>query len=265
MRSYDLTPLGDLAGGSRPTASERAAQARRAAAAARKAARRAHAAAVRRARAALRRRHRARASAGRIDVPGGLTFLTQLGRAMADNPPPAQDAPELARLAAAGVGPGRSPASSGLPTAVVDGVRDGVDAEARELPARTRAGVVSAALSSGGWYTPPPALTGNYGTDYDLRAQATVIGLGANTADEALYRTAYGDTTGAPLDGSHTYRIVFPAAPPARAFWSLTLYDLEGFLSRGSRGRYAVGSAPPAAGAQARRVDRGRRRRRRAA
>jgi hypothetical protein len=248
MSTYTLRTLPATAAAALPAAADPADTARLAAARARRAARRAHAAAVRRERGRARRRRaprraRARASAA-IDVPTGLAFLDRLGHAMALNPPPAADLPMLARLARAGIGPDRRPATAGLAPGVLDALRRGVDAEAAELPGRTRAEVMQAALSSGGWYVPPPDI-GNYGTDYDLRARATIIGLGANTPDEALYRTAYGDASGLPLDGSHSYRIAFPSDPPARAFWSLTLYDVGGFLSAGSRGRPAVGSAHP--------------------
>ena len=241
MGSYALTPLSQLT--PRPSAAPAAGEdARRAAARARKAARAQHAAAIRRARAAAHRRRRIAKRA--IAVPTGLEFLNRLGQAMADNPPPARDLPIIARLARGGIGPGARPADAGLAPDVLDGLREGVDAEASELPVRTRAEVMASALTSGGWYIPPPTL-GNYGTDYDLRARATIIGFGANTPDEALYRTAYGDASGAALDGTHAYRIVFPADPPARAFWSLTLYDIDGFLSPASRGRFAIGSAHP--------------------
>ena len=92
----------------------------------------------------------------------------------------------------------------------------------------------------------PPNL-GDYGTDYEFRAQIAIIGLGANTIEEATYPTALADSTGALLDGTRRYRIVFPAgqAPPNRAFWSLTMYTLDGYLVPNAAHRYAVGSTHP--------------------
>lgn len=41
------------------------------------------------------------------------------------------------------------------------------------------------------------------------------------------YLTAYHDKKGAVLDGGKTYRLHVPANPPAKLFWSITLYDTQ--------------------------------------
>ncbi|MEQ8433809.1 MAG: DUF1254 domain-containing protein [Oceanicaulis sp.] len=73
---------------------------------------------------------------------------------------------------------------------------------------------------------------GDYGTNYELRAGVAMIGLGANRAEDAIYPNTETDAEGRPLSGDHTYRIRFEAgeSPPAAAFWSITAYDLQGFL-----------------------------------
>ncbi|HEY1178034.1 MAG TPA: DUF1214 domain-containing protein, partial [Phytomonospora sp.] len=43
----------------------------------------------------------------------------------------------------------------------------------------------------------------------------------------AKYANTYRDHDGDLLTGEHAYRIDLPANPPARLFWSLTLYDAE--------------------------------------
>ena len=72
-------------------------------------------------------------------------------------------------------------------------------------------------------------------------------GLGANTRDEAVYPTALRDSAGALLDGRSRYRIVFAKgqAPPARAFWSLTMYDADGYLVANPQKHYAIGDSHP--------------------
>ena len=62
-----------------------------------------------------------------------------------------------------------------------------------------------------------------------------------------MYPTALRDSGGDPLNGSSRYRMVFPKgqAPPARAFWSLTMYDADGYLVPNAQKRYAIGSSHP--------------------
>ena len=179
-------------------------------------------------------------------TPQGLAFLESLGRAMERNPPPARDRPILRRLAALGIGPGTSPARAGLAQPVVDALVAGVRAEAATLPTATRGYVLEQARASGGWFISPPRI-GDYGTDYLLRARIAVVGLGANTREEATYPAAVTDAAGNLLDGSKPYRLTFRRgqAPPNRAFWSLTMYDLDGYLVANSARRYAVGDSHP--------------------
>src|SRR5215211_1411785 len=159
-------------------------------------------------------------------TPAGLAFLTALGRALRDNPPPARDRPLLQRLAEAGIAPGRSPAHAGLAPDVLRALVAGVDATAAALPDVARTTITTQALANQGWAMPNPII-GDYGTDYTFRAGVAAIGLGANTPVESVYPTGFGDADGRPFDGASRYRLTFPPgqAPPARAFWSLTMYD----------------------------------------
>jgi len=179
-------------------------------------------------------------------APTGLAWFDALGDALAANPPPACDAPLLARLATVGIGPGRHPSTAGLSDAVLQGLRDGWAQAARALPADARAGVLRESLAHDGW-APTPADIGDYGTDYDTRARIAVVGLGANTNVEATYPTALADGGGALLDGARRYQLVFPRGqtPPNAAFWSLTMYTLDGFLVPNAARRYAVGDTHP--------------------
>jgi hypothetical protein len=76
--------------------------------------------------------------------------------------------------------------------------------------------------------------TGEYGTDYLFRATITLVGLGANLAKDATYPVAKTDMHGQPLDASkNDYVITFAnqdALPPAKGFWSLTMYDDKFFF-----------------------------------
>lgn len=68
--------------------------------------------------------------------------------------------------------------------------------------------------------------------DYLLRAVGAQWGILGNTAAEAVYLSYATDSGGKPLSGTKAYTIHYPKGhlPPARAFWSLTMYDLPAQL-----------------------------------
>jgi hypothetical protein len=84
---------------------------------------------------------------------------------------------------------------------------------------------------------------GAWGTNYLRRATVDLIGLGANLPDDAVYPVSYFDVDGEPYDGSKRYVLHFAAdaLPPAAAFWSLTMYDEEGFQIANPIDRFAIG------------------------
>jgi hypothetical protein len=88
---------------------------------------------------------------------------------------------------------------------------------------------------------------GVYGNYYLKRANVTQPGLGANLPEDAIYPLNLADDTGRPLDGANKYSIHFEkgATPPVAAFWSITLYDSDGFQVANSLNRFAVSSWMP--------------------
>jgi len=88
---------------------------------------------------------------------------------------------------------------------------------------------------------------GTYGTSYVKRAVIARFGLGSNVPQDSIYPLAFNDADGKPLDGNNNYVLHFDAAnlPPVEAFWSLTLYDAEGFPVANRLNRYAVSSWMP--------------------
>jgi hypothetical protein len=75
-----------------------------------------------------------------------------------------------------------------------------------------------------GWSRVPPGIGTREASD-EVRAGVALVGFGALPADEAVYRSATHDATGAPLEAPRTYRLRLPARVPAGAFWSLSLYE----------------------------------------
>jgi hypothetical protein len=88
---------------------------------------------------------------------------------------------------------------------------------------------------------------GVYGNYYLKRAIVTQQGLGANQPEDAIYPLNLGDENGRPLDGENKYVLHFEkgATPPVSAFWSVTLYDSDGFQVANSLNRFAVSSWMP--------------------
>ncbi|MFM9127372.1 MAG: DUF1254 domain-containing protein [Solirubrobacterales bacterium] len=177
--------------------------------------------------------------------PAGLEFIRQLNAQMATDPPPEQeDRAILERLAPAGVGIGRSPDS--LPADVQARLADGVNAAYAALPVEARLPILQQAIAAGGWYT-PPADIGAFGTNYTFRARVALVGLGANTPVESVYPVALATPSGETFNGANRYRMVFEKGklPPTKAFWSLTMYDTDGYLVANPSNIYAIGDSHP--------------------
>ena len=88
---------------------------------------------------------------------------------------------------------------------------------------------------------------GVYGNYYLKRAIVAQLGLGANLPDDAIYPMNLADETGKPLDGANKYTLHFDKGqtPPASAFWSITLYDAEGFQVPNPLNRFTLSSWMP--------------------
>ena len=88
---------------------------------------------------------------------------------------------------------------------------------------------------------------GVYGNFYVKRAVVTMVGLGANSAEDAVYPILLADADGKPLAGDNDYVLHFGRTelPPVRAFWSVTMYDAEGFQAANSLNRFAIGDRDP--------------------
>jgi hypothetical protein len=179
--------------------------------------------------------------------PTGLGFIDLLNAGMTDDPPPARDAEIVARMRNFGIGAGLKPISTaGLPAPVLEGLAAGVDAAAASLPTEARLPILTQAKENGGWYNPSPKV-GIFGTDYAMRARVALVGIGINTVEESTYPTALTDSAGEMLNGANSYRMVFKRGklPPVKGFWSVTMYDSNGYLVPNAAKIYAVGPDHP--------------------
>jgi hypothetical protein len=88
---------------------------------------------------------------------------------------------------------------------------------------------------------------GVYGNYYLKRAIIAMIGLGANQVEDAIYPLNVSDADGMPVMAENKYVLHFnkDELPPVGAFWSLTLYDAEGFQVANALNRFAIGDRDP--------------------
>jgi hypothetical protein len=170
------------------------------------------------------------------------TFFSRLNNLMKDNPPAAADAPALKRFAAIGVGPGKAFDLKGMDPAVAEVIERGVRLARERLAGAARK---ARGKDVNGWDI--ATNLGRYGTDYGLRAVVALVGLGANLPEDALYPRARVDADGQTLTGAKRYTLRFPKGqlPPARAFWSVTMYNTRNFLVENPIGRYTLGDRDP--------------------
>jgi hypothetical protein len=84
---------------------------------------------------------------------------------------------------------------------------------------------------------------GVYGNYYLKRAIVAMAGLGANQVEDAIYPLNMTDADGKRVTAENNYVLHFDKSelPPVGAFWSLTMYDVEGFQVANSINRFAIG------------------------
>jgi hypothetical protein len=158
------------------------------------------------------------------------------------HPPHLTDEPIIARMRRIGIEPGKSFDFSKVDPAVRKELED-APAVAQKLM-EWKVSTIARVANHWSMNTDTMGVYGNY---YLKRAIVAQLGLGANLPEDAIYPLNLADETGAPLDGANKYMIHFEkgATPPASAFWSLTLYDGEGFQVPNSLNRFAVSSWMP--------------------
>lgn len=85
---------------------------------------------------------------------------------------------------------------------------------------------------------------GAFGSDYLSRAWVAKAYIAACKKEDAFYIGTDYDGEGNRLNGGHRYSLTFPKGglPPAKAFWSLTLYDREHFFVPNALKRYSMGT-----------------------
>jgi hypothetical protein len=161
---------------------------------------------------------------------------------MALHPPHITDEPMIARMERIGIKVGKSFDIDEAGTLVKQALTS-VPADAQAIMTWK---VPTLARVANGWSMNTDTM-GVYGNFYLKRAIVAQLGLGANLPEDAIYPLNIGDAAGKPLDGASKYTTHFDkgATPPVGAFWSITLYDAEGFQVGNVLDRFAVSSWMP--------------------
>ncbi len=177
-----------------------------------------------------------------VDTMPAGKFFAYAAEILKLQPPHVTDQPIVAQMQRIGIERGKSfdldkvdPAiKAALETAPADGLK---------LMAWK---VASLARVANGWSMNTDTM-GVYGNYYLKRAIIAQLGLGANLPEDAIYPVNLADEAGKPLDGAGAYVVHFEkgATPPVNAFWSITLYDPEGYQVANALNRFAVSSWMP--------------------
>ena len=158
------------------------------------------------------------------------------------HPPHITDQPIIAQMQRIGIEPGKSFDISTLSSAAQKALQS-APTDAQQL---MKWKLPTIARVANFWSMNTDTM-GVYGNFYLKRAMVAQLGLGANLPEDAIYPVNLGDETGKPLDGANKYTIHFDkgATPPVGAFWSITLYDSDGFQVGNVLNRFAVSSWMP--------------------
>src|SRR5271170_7197799 len=174
-----------------------------------------------------------------VDAMSIDDYFGYLAQLMKTNPPTADDAPIVAKMAKIGLVPGQDFDPSKL--GAFD--KEAIKAVPKLAQVKIMEYFKQAGVPVNGWMF--TTKTGLYGTDYLQRALITAIGLGANRPQDAVYPTGEKDADGKEFDGASKKYVVHidkGQMPPVDGFWSITMYDATYFFVPNPLNRYTVSS-----------------------
>jgi hypothetical protein len=165
-------------------------------------------------------------------------FFGYANRLLAMHPGHVTDFSVLTRIERIGVRASDDFDSSAMGEDAAAALNEGIKDALAELTAR----IPSVGKLVNGWELILDTV-GVYGNFYAKRAVVAIAGLGANPPEDAVYPIAVVDDKGDPFTGEKEYVLHFDKAelPPVEAFWSITMYDAEGFQSANELDRFAIG------------------------
>jgi hypothetical protein len=168
-----------------------------------------------------------------------LEYFKYAAELMKQNLPHVSDWSIIARIKRIGLEPGKSFDSTKVSGDVLaHGAAAGLKLMHDKSPTIARV--------TNGWQMNTDTM-GVYGNYYLKRSIVALAGLGANQPDDAIYPLNISDADGNPVIAENKYVLHFSKdeLPPVDAFWSLTMYDAEGFQVANPINRFAIGDRDP--------------------
>jgi hypothetical protein len=157
------------------------------------------------------------------------------------------DQPAMERFARIGIAPGKKFDASQLDPAIREAMQEGADQAFQKLSEKSK----NIAMQVNGWnMTDAVGPREFYKGDWLLRAAAAQAAIYMNDKIEAFYPIVYVDADGQTLDGQtgkYTLHFEKDNLPPARYFWSVTMYDKRadgtaGYMVDNPIDRYLINS-----------------------
>jgi len=168
-------------------------------------------------------------------------YFDLLAQLLQDNPPNAADQPMVEKLAKLGIEPGKPFDGSKLSPLAREAFAAVPKIANEKIMLHLKGGILTGDMKlQNGWLF--TTKTGLYGTNYLQRALITAIGLGANRPEDAVYPTSEGPDILSTYNGAKKYVMRFPKGllPPAKGFWSLTMYDKDYFFVKNPINRQSI-------------------------
>ncbi|WP_223033993.1 DUF1254 domain-containing protein [Hanstruepera marina] len=171
-------------------------------------------------------------------------FISYLNALMTQGPIHPNEKAMFERFAKIGIAPGKPFNSDDIEPEILAAINEGVQSGMEKIKEES----TKLGMRKDGWQL----ISGSFGTreamkgKYLRRAAAAYFGLYGNDLEEAFYPETTFDADGEELDGSkYNYILHFNAdeLPPAKSFWSLTMYKLpEQLLIENEINRYIISS-----------------------
>lgn len=173
-----------------------------------------------------------------VNTMSAEAYFALAAELMGRHPPQLTDWSMVERLKRIGIVAGKPFNLADAPAQVQSALRRapkaGMDGMIEKLPTLARV--------TNGWQMNTDTM-GVYGNAYLKRAIVAMVGLGANQPEDAVYPMCLADAAGEALLGERRYEIHFSKEelPPVNAFWSVTMYDAQGFQVANPINRFAIG------------------------